>query len=112
MGITDGRLNSGGTGRGAGEGDWVISDEARADLTVVRAEQKPGAAREMMCVSSETNGKAWPPSLFSRRNHAVQNQINGHVAKAALIRAQRRRVFYPAVFLSMGYGAVSISLTA
>ena len=38
VGITNGRLSPGGTGQGTGEGDWLSSDEARADLTVVRAE--------------------------------------------------------------------------
>jgi hypothetical protein len=43
VGITNGRLNPGGTGQGTGEGDRFSSDEARADLTVVRAERKAGA---------------------------------------------------------------------
>ena len=43
VGITNGRLNPGGIGQGTGEGDWLISSDARADLTVVQAERKAGA---------------------------------------------------------------------
>lgn len=37
----------GGTQVGSGEGDWLSSDDTRADLTDVQVERKAGAAKDV-----------------------------------------------------------------
>jgi hypothetical protein len=83
VGITDGRLSTGGTVQGAGEGDPVSSDDTRADLTNVRVERKLGAAKDVMGECDLTTLGGLAALFFSRRNYDVQSMTNGQLATVA-----------------------------